>query len=400
MRKKIIKISIGVVVLIVAIIVLKKLFFTKIDIATAEVKKGEFVIKLIETGELDALRSVAISVPRGLTGGSKIIKLAPEGSVVQAGDFLVQFDPTEAEQSRLDMESQYKSTEVSYQKTLAQAEYTEKLLQAEVDKAQRTLKEKQGEAPAILEEAKTNAELAQLKMKTDLEQSHADQQKAKAELDLAKSKLDKAKKSLENTKILATAPGLVVYANIWGGSSMRKVQEGDSPWSGQTIVNLPDLSVILVKASVNEADIDKVKLNQEVNVVLDAHPDTTFRGTVTKIANLARTDYQTNINVFDVEVTIQGTDQRLKPGMSAKTEIIIEKIPNKVWVPIESVFEKDGKTVVYAMKSKKPKKVEVKVGRRNDTDVIIESGLKGGEKVCLRDPTVKMEELGAEKEGK
>jgi HlyD family secretion protein len=173
---------------------------------------------------------------------------------------------------------------------------------------------------------------------------------------------------------------------------MGKPQVGDTPWPGQDLMELPDLSTMLLKTQVSEVDGDKVKNDQVTYVTLDAFPDTVFRGKVTRVGTIAKKkDYQSDINVFEVEVTLDGADPRLKPGMSAKGEIIAEEIPNSIWLPIESVFEKDGKTVVYVTGGGRPQKKEVRVGKRNDTSIIIKEGLKGDELVCLQDPTQKTE---------
>jgi RND family efflux transporter MFP subunit len=178
------------------------------------------------------------------------------------------------------------------------------------------------------------------------------------------------------------------------------MQEGDQPWPGQTIIDLPDLSTMLVKTTVNEVDVSKLEAGQKVEVKLDAFPEPTFYGKVTKIGALAKAkSYESKIRVFDVEVTLDNRDDRLKPGMAAKAEIIIDTIPDAVWVPIEAVFEKGEKRIVYLARGSSYHPQEVEVGPRNDIEVTITSGLSGEERVCLTDPTKKTEESPAEKSG-
>ena len=175
------------------------------------------------------------------------------------------------------------------------------------------------------------------------------------------------------------------------------MQEGDQPWPGQTIIDLPDLSTMLVKATVNEVDVSKLKVGQEVEIKLDAYPEPTFFGKVTKIGALAKAkSYDSKIRVFDVEVTVDDHDDRLKPGMAAKVEIIIDTIPNSIWVPIEAVFDKGGQRIVYLAEGRSYRLQEVKVGPRNDIEVIIASGLSGEERICLTDPTREQEKAVSE----
>lgn len=170
---------------------------------------------------------------------------------------------------------------------------------------------------------------------------------------------------------------------------MGKVQEGDSPWPGQNLVNLPDLSEMIVKAAVSEVDAGKIDSGQEVVIRLDAATEKQYKGSVVKKGVLARKkDWNSKINVFDVEVAILDHDASFKPGMSASCEIVLGKYPDVVTVPLESVFEREGATFVYL--SNKDRR-DVTVGRRSDTEVEVLTGLSGGEKICLVDPTVEQE---------
>ena len=176
---------------------------------------------------------------------------------------------------------------------------------------------------------------------------------------------------------------------------MSKVQEGDSPWSGQGLVNLPDLSEMVVKGTVSEVDASKVDPGQKVIVTLDAFPDETYRGIVTKKSTLARRkDPNSKINVFDVEIAIEDETDQLKPGMSAAARIVIHRLQDVVSVPLEAVFERDGRTVVY-FENKKAQ--EVQVGRRNDMSIEILEGLNGTETICLVNPTLDERQLAGDR---
>jgi HlyD family secretion protein len=195
--------------------------------------------------------------------------------------------------------------------------------------------------------------------------------------------------------VSATIPGMVVYLETWKGSTSGRVQTGDSPWPGQGLVNLPDLSAMIVKATVSEVDANKVDSGLAVVVTLDALPDNQFSGVVTRKGTLARKkDDNSKVNVFDVEVAINDHDPAIKPGMSASCRIIMNTQQNVISVPLEAVFEKDGKPVVY-LENKKEK--EVTVGRKNDMDIEILTGLTGDETVCLVDPTLDEDRLPGDK---
>ena len=97
-----------------------------------------------------------------------------------------------------------------------------------------------------------------------------------------------------------------------------------------------------------------------------------------------------------VDVTIDGQDERLKPGMSAQCKIITRNIDGVLSVPLEAVFEKEDTTLVYVKNGGFDRR-PVRLGAKNSDFIIIEDGLKAGEEVALRDPTIPLEDLGVQK---
>ncbi len=360
------------------------IFSTSYEIPMTRVHRGEFVIALNENGSVDARRAVTLSAPR--IRGLQITWLAPEGTMVETGDPLIKFDATKQDADLSENESILKIKLAALDRARQEHTIQEKQLLLNLEKARRNYDEKKHEASRVAKEAKLELELAELNIDAKLDQLKSDVEKAEVEVDRARDKVKLAKKELAQMTLTAAIPGLVVYLEIWKGGTMGKVQEGDSPWPGQGLINLPDLSEMMVKTTVSEVDASKVDTGQLVEVTLDAIPDVLYQGVVTKKSTLARKkEYNSRINVFDVEVSIQDNDERLKPGMSASCAIIIDRISDMTSVPLEAVFEKEGQTVVY-MKNKK--KREVTVGRRNDLAIEIIDGLEGDEEICLIDPTL------------
>jgi len=391
--KKYIYAGILIVAVLGSYLAVNAIFTTSVDIPTAYAHRGEFIIALNENGSINAKRAVTLSSPR--IRGLQITWLAPEGSMVKEGDPVILFDASEQQTDLQDHQSTLKISNAALER--ARQEYTiqEKQLQLDLEKARRNYDEKKHEAPRIAEEAKMEQELAELNFEAKLDQLTADVQKAEVEVQRAQDKVSKAERELAQMTINASIPGLVVYLEIWKGGQMEKVQEGDSPWPGQGLVNLPDLGEMMVETTVSEVDANKVDTGQEVIVVLDAYPNVDFAGKVSKKGTLARRkEPGSKINVFDVEVSIVQQDYRLKPGMSAACRIVISRLPDVVSVPLEAVFEKDDTTVIYL---KGGKKREVAVGRRNDMFIEVTSGLEGKEEVCLVDPTLDEQGLPGDK---
>jgi HlyD family secretion protein len=391
-KKLVIRAGVVLVLVVAGVILVKAFFFSYTNVPTIQVQKGNFIIKLTESGKIEARKSQKVIAPRA-SRRLLITWMADEGSMVNQGDPLIIFDQTEQKDWVSKAELALEEANANYLKAEGSYDLDLKDLELQADKAERNSKEKQYESEAVRKEALQELELAKLKLTSRKKEVEADLRTLKLKLESARRDKESAEKELASTIVRAENPGLLVYLDIWkGGGSMGKPQVGDTPWPGQDLMELPDLSTMLLKTQVSEVDGDKVKNEQVTYVTLDAFPDTVFRGKVTRVGTIAKKkDYQSDINVFEVEVTLDGADPRLKPGMSAKGEIIAEEIPNSIWLPIESVFEKDGKTVVYVTGGGRPQKKEVRVGKRNDTSIIIKEGLKGDELVCLQDPTQKTE---------
>jgi HlyD family secretion protein len=401
-RKRLMIYVLVVVVIVVIIWVASEVTKKELDVATVPVGSGEFRISLVESGELAALNSVSITAPRArAVGRLTITGLVDEGTYVKKGDFLVEFDKSEAQSILEDNLDNLKIARANLDKAVRNKELQGKQLQLDLERAERNFKEKEFEAPLIKQEAEKELELTRMRVETELAGLGTDIKKLEVEVGRAEEKIEDAQKDIENLTVRAPIPGLVVFPEVWKGGQSGKMQEGDQPWPGQTIIDLPDLSTMLVKTTVNEVDVSKLEVGQKVEVKLDAFPEPTFYGKVTKIGALAKAkSYESKIRIFDVEVTLDNYDERLKPGMAARAEIIIDTIPDAVWVPIEAVFEKGERRIVYLARGSSYQPQEVEVGPRNDIEVTITSGLSGGERVCLTDPTKKTEEsLGRESEG-
>ena len=360
------------------------LFSTSVDIPLYRVERGELVVSLNETGAVDAKRAVTLSAPR--IRGLQITWLAPEGSMVDEGETVIKFDASEQIAEFADNESELKIKEAALERARQEHTIQEKQLTLDLEKAIRNFDEKKHDAPRIAEEAKLEKELAELNYQAKLDQLKADVDKAEVEVQRARDKVNQARRELEQMTMNAPIPGMVVYLELWKGGTMSKVQEGDSPWPGQGLVNLPDLAEMIIKTSVSEVDASKVDTGQAVRVTLDAFPDMEYVGKVIKKGTLARRkEPNSKINVFDVEVAVIDGDDRLKPGMSAQAKIIIDKVDSVLSIPLEAVFEREGKTVVY-MKGKDLQ--EVSLGRKTSMMIEVVDGLRPGDQICLIDPTI------------
>jgi len=399
MKKKIILV-ISVFVVLLALIIFLTQRVSAPAVASTEVNYGEFVIKIVEAGEVAAITSVTVSAPR-VSGRLQIIKLIKDGSHVKEGDVLVQFDKEEKQQQMLKSLSDLKIAQNEISKKLADIESQKRTSQIDLDNIklqyeEALLETKKADTIAKIEAEKNKLRYEQAekrhketlkKMESQGQSNEADlkvldEKKAKAEADY-----QMAKKSLEEMTCQAPKEGLVVLKEIWKGTGMGKVQEGDSVWPGYPILEIPDLSAMEVKVYLNEVDVGKVKPDQEATIKIDSFPEKIFEGKVERVASIGtKKDWDAKLKTFETVIALNEIDPRMRPGMTCMVDIIIEKIPDVLSIPIESVFEKEGKTIAYAMGSRTPKRREVVLGKRNNTHIIVTQGLSTGDKIALRDP--------------
>ena len=236
------------------------------------------------------------------------------------------------------------------------------------------------EAEINLERNRISYDQAKKKVESQGFVDKSEERKLALKVQQTQNDLDRAKKDKEQYTLKATLGGLAVYENNW--STGRKVAVGDSPWGGMALVSLPDLSKMQSVTNVNEVDVSKVKKDQNVKIKLDAFPEKEFVGTVLSVGTIGQQRDQSNTKTFEVIVDIDGVDPVLKPGMTTSNEVIMSSLRDTLFVPIEAVFEKDGKMVVY----RGSRAQEVTLGVKNSNFVVVSGGLAAGDKIALRDP--------------
>jgi HlyD family secretion protein len=243
---------------------------------------------------------------------------------------------------------------------------------------------------AALQEARENFDRVQLQDDRKLAQFGADVESQKKTLALSEEKLGRDKKQLLATKIYAPQDGLVVYAGSGGGhwSSESMIEEGAVVRNRQEIIKLPDVSEMKVQVKIHETYINQVALGQPAFVVLDSIPDQRFRGNVSKVAPLPDSQSRwgnPDIKIYATEIVITDKLPDIKPGVSARAEVLITNLENVVSVPIQAVSTRKGKQVVF-LASAPQEPVPVTVGQYNTKFIQICSGVKDGDQVLLAPP--------------
>ncbi|MHC4260197.1 MAG: efflux RND transporter periplasmic adaptor subunit [Planctomycetota bacterium] len=246
-------------------------------------------------------------------------------------------------------------------------------------------------------EAERELDRIKARARSMLAQAEAKLESEKATYSLETERLQKWRRQLEACTIRAPAPGQVVYASSMMGRFERRrrmVEVGAEIDERQKIISIPDLSQMKVEVKIHETWVGKIQPDQGAKITFSALPDQTFNGKVLKKAPLPDPEDFLNpdLKVYTTDVSIEGTHESLKTGMTAKAEIIIDELHDVLSVPIQSVINVEGKKICFVATGKGTQRREVETGAFNDSFVEIKSGLAEGEKVMLNPP--RLTELG------
>lgn len=213
----------------------------------------------------------------------------------------------------------------------------------------------------------------------------------KRALDLQIDKLKELDKQIQLAKIVAPQDGMVVYPFMDRyGSSQSQIEEGAQVRQRQELIKLPDTSQMLVEIRVHESYVNQIKPGLPANVRIDSIPDASFDAIIRKIGVLPDTQSRysnPNLKVYATEVLITDKLPDIKPGVSARAEVIITNLIGVITVPIQAVTTLRGKQVCYVAPGMgNPTPVNVEVGMYNDKFIEIKSGLREGDQVLLSPP--------------
>jgi len=379
-------------------------------VATAEVKLGDFVDYVELRGEIRVRTSTVITAPTN-AGDLQILKLCRDGATIKKGDVVVEFDPSSLKRNADQFRSTLRQVEAEIQRANAQQRLREEQILTDVMSAQFGLDRARLDASAqdlnsAMDNEKNLLAVAKAEQKVREVQSRIESSRVGAQADLAgtirrrnkaQADLEQAERNLAALTLSSPVDGITTLlpnsrarTSFIGGGTTPVFKEGDRIWSGASIAEVPELSTIQANAPVYEADRGKVAPGQPVTLRVDGVPDKDHKGFVRDISTLAKLDYSSYPirKSFDLAVRLEQPDPRLRPGMSANFRVEVERLPDSIVVPAEAVFDKGGRIVAYVLSNGGFEERLIEVARRGDGKVLVARGLKPGERIALKDPTL------------
>jgi HlyD family secretion protein len=352
------------------------------------VAQRDLIAVVTASGVIQPKRKVDISAD--ISG--RVMQLAvEEGQLVSQGDLLLRIDPT------------------TYQAAVRRAEAAVAQAQAQAAQARANLLQAQSAASRADQLSAGEGLIAP----QDVEQARTSQLVAEAQFEAARygvaqaqASLSEAREALRKTTIVAPMSGRVTRLNIEEGETAI-VGTMNNP--GSLLLTIADLSVMEASVKVDETDVPRINFGDSASIRIDAFPNRTFSGRVTRISNsaiqplgAAASSNSQSVD-FEVVITLDDPPEGLRPDLSATGEIVTARRHNALSVPIISVTvrDPDGKRFrsgteagapaaaaperaeevegVFVVRDGTAEFVPVRVGIAGDRYFEVEQGLSGGE---------------------
>lgn len=346
----------------------------------------------------------------GGRGGSEFMlqlqELAKSGSMVSKGDVVAEFDRQYMMQRLDDFQATVTQSEADFRKQIADLQITRKTYEQQVLTAQNAVDKAELDIKTIpvrsaieserlrlgLEEAKAN--LKQLQEARRFLDIGEKAQVRSAELELQATKLEFRRSQANADRMLVKAPreGLVVMQNTFRGGEFGPIQQGDQVYPGNVFMQIVDPSSMVVNATVNQSDVQSLRIGQRARIRFDAFPGLELPGRLYLIGAITKAGGMRAQFKKDVVVRfrLEKMDPRVIPDLSASADVIIEEEENLAAIaPLEAIqsYEGDGKAFVLVRSGQGQwERRQVEVGMTSFTHVAVKSGLKAGDVVALEKP--------------
>lgn len=369
---------------------------------TAKVERRDFVRSVRVAGTVEAVASHPVSAPRiaGQTAGTLVItSLVPTGTLVHKGDLLVEFDRQAQIKNALDKEAEYNDfvqqiNKLKATQAVARAQDDTDLKAAEdaLATAELEIKRSEVESRIQIEKANENLDEAKAKLK-QLQDSYKLKRAAddaavnvlEIQRDASHEAMVHAQQNADLMTVHSPADGLVVLNTIFKNTGIGEVQPGDEVRPGIPFMQIVDPGAMRVRAHVNQDDMFAIKPGSRVEIRLDAYPQRVFSGSIVEIdaigvvSNSSRT-----VHTFGVLFSIDGSDPKLLPDLSAAVDVEIERVPNALVVPLDALTMQNGQVFARVIQGNSEDLRAVQLGPTNEVEGVVESGLQTGD-VLRRD---------------
>ena len=357
------------------------------------VHRGDFETRLLLTGELEAVKSDDISVPKLPQWQTSIRWMERDGAQVKKGQKILELDnlsfASNLEDNRLAAvkaadETARQASENAVQleeKSLAVEQAKSAMEKAKIDAAvppDLLARRDYAERQLAFEKARADFEKAADELGAYKKAAEADLAVKRIALAKAEREVKTAEDSIGSTLIRAPRDGVIEVAeHPWEG---RKFQVGDSVFVGWKVMSIPDLSAMRVVAGLSDVDEGKVRVGMNATCRLDAFPALVFTGTVADVSPIAREVRKSpQRRAFRVRVSLDHCrPDIMRSGLSVKVEVQTGKMTAVLLAPRAALrLESDSPKA----RLKSGREVKVRLGPCSEQECVVEEGLDQGQRL-------------------
>jgi HlyD family secretion protein len=290
-------------------------------------------------GTVEPIRSYPVFVPRlsGSNANSVVITyLAKPGTHVRKGDLLVEFDSQAQIKTAHDREAEYRDfveqiNKLHADQLSARAHDEAALKQAEnavtgagIDVSTNDVRARIDAEKNQLMLEEMRAHLVALRRTSELRRTAeaADLRLLEIQRDRAKNAWMHAQQNATKMRIVSPLDGLVVLKTTWKSGSFGEVQEGEDTRPGVPIMEVVDSTAMRIRAKINQADIERMRVGQTATITLDSYPARAFHGRLDQLSPIAATSaLSTKVRTFLAVFSVAEPDPHLLPDLAAAIDV-------------------------------------------------------------------------------
>lgn len=389
-RKKVLLFALIVIFIIVSAVITTN-YLNSIKVKSEVVRRIrlDITVTATSTGTIRSDNEAKITAQR--IGWIRKLRFE-EGDLVKAGEVIAELDNDEALYNMKLAEATLSKTRFILDQMKASYESLRVSIAKDIEKAKAILTEVDNRRKRLLElkqlgyVTEMDIDMVQKEFevaKANLDSAIASKETLKAKQSEIKAQEEVVKEALNSFNITKlNYDRSFIRSPISGVITSRPVRIGEGVNIGSLIATVVSTKSMYIEAFIDEADVAKVRIGEEVNIRMDSYPGKVFKGEVYKISPVVLGGKQ-ETRTFEVRVRLKDKDILIKPGMSADIEIVVESISDVLAVPSQAVVEREGKKYVYIIKDSRAHLTPIRVGRFNWTFYEVLSGIKEGDKVII-----------------
>jgi multidrug efflux pump subunit AcrA (membrane-fusion protein) len=375
-------------------------------VVTYNLKHSDYLETIDVEGTVQAVNSNVLATPR-VYSGLKVAYLAKEGAFVKKGDticvlaapdLMITFEQFNTDLEKMEGSKDSLEANQAMQLSLLEAQVETNNAQLEItmlDSIQLKF------APAVKQKL-INLEMEKVKIeKMKLEKKLAAQKKiASSDLSqigsrimMQKNRIQMFQSQINSLYMVSPSDGFVIHAETptfytSGGSTIGgKIEEGSKVFYSMPLLQIPDISKMQVSVEVPEADYKRINNDQKVDIKIESVTNLETTGKIIRKSLATKNrDEKLSIKSYEIIVSVDSCDSKMKPGLSAFCRIIIGEMKDTIVVPSAAIFTKDSTKIVYVAKDDKFLPVPIETGISNSSESIVSKGLNGNETIALMEP--------------